>query len=169
MNLCIDQYGSLVWSMARRMSRNPADAEDAVQDIFVDVWRHAKRYDPHLGSERVFIAVLARRRLIDRARKLQRRQNMERPLEFEDDLASSPGTAEQDVDIAEAQRILQTLPLPHQQAIKLALVEGLSHPEIAQRLGWPLGTVKSVIRRGVLRLRDLVAGPATRVSSEGVP
>src|ERR1700733_12777814 len=66
---CIDQYGPLVWSIARRLSRSPADAEDATQEIFLDIWKSAGRYDPSQGSDKVFIATIARRRLIDRLRK----------------------------------------------------------------------------------------------------
>ena len=66
---CIDQYGALVWSLARRLSRTPADAEDATQEIFLDIWRSAFRYDSSQGSPQVFIAMIARRRLIDRLRK----------------------------------------------------------------------------------------------------
>lgn len=166
---CIEMYGSLVWSMARRMSLSVADAEDAVQEIFVDVWRHAKRYNPNLGSEKVFISVLARRRLIDRARRMQRQRAIERPLASEHDNLSAQSAAEQDAEIAEACTALQALPVAHQQAISLSLVEGLSHAEIADRLGWPLGTVKTVIRRGILRLRDLATKPARGASSERVP
>src|SRR5580700_4844427 len=66
---CIEQYGALVWSLARRLSRTPADAEDATQDIFLDIWRSAGRFDESQGSDKVFIAMIARRRLIDRLRK----------------------------------------------------------------------------------------------------
>ncbi len=164
---CIEQYAPMIWSMARRMSMSPADAEDAVQEIFLDLWRHAKRFDPTVGSEKVFVSVLARRRLIDRTRHMQRQLAVERPLEA-DHLsqlaASSP--AEQDVEIAEAKRILAQLPIPHQEAIFLSLVEGLSHGEIAIRLGWPLGTVKTVIRRGILRLKDLMGGRLPHLTQE---
>jgi RNA polymerase sigma factor (sigma-70 family) len=66
---CIDEFGGLVWAIARRMTRSRADAEDAVQEIFVDVWRSAARYDSVQGSEKVFITTIARRRLIDRIRR----------------------------------------------------------------------------------------------------
>src|SRR5512145_3131135 len=66
---CIDEFGGLVWAIARRMARTRADAEDAVQEIFVDVWKSAGRYDPSQGSEKVFVTTIARRRLIDRLRR----------------------------------------------------------------------------------------------------
>jgi RNA polymerase sigma factor (sigma-70 family) len=64
-NECISQYGGLIWSLARRLTRTPADAEDATQEIFVNVWSSATAFDSAKGSETVFIAVIARRRLID--------------------------------------------------------------------------------------------------------
>ena len=66
---CMDRYGSLVWSLARRLSRTASDAEDAAQEIFLDIWRSAARYDAARGSDQVFVATIARRRLIDRMRK----------------------------------------------------------------------------------------------------
>lgn len=164
---CIELYAPLIWTMARRMSMSAADAEDAVQEIFLDLWRYAKRFDPNVGSEKVFVSVLARRRLIDRARHMQRRLAVERPLEAGHfGHASHASAAEQDVEIAEARRILEQLPLPHQEAISLSLVEGLSHGEIATRLGWPLGTVKTVIRRGILRLKELTGSHVPRLATE---
>ncbi len=142
-----------------------ADAEDAVQEIFLDLWRYAKRFDPNVGSEKVFVSVLARRRLIDRARHMQRQLAVERPLEaghLTQSSYSSP--VEQDVEVEEAKRILKQLPVPHQEAISLSLLEGLSHAEIATRLGWPLGTVKTVIRRGILRLKELMSGKLPRLT-----
>jgi RNA polymerase sigma factor (sigma-70 family) len=66
---CIDRYGALIWGLARRLSSSPSDAEEATQEIFLWIWRHAARFDPSLGSEKTFIAMIARRRLIDRLRK----------------------------------------------------------------------------------------------------
>lgn len=72
-NECLDRYGNLVWSLARRYLRNAADAEDAVQDIFIDIWSSAGRYDRNIASEVAFISTIARRRLIDKLRKADRR------------------------------------------------------------------------------------------------
>ena len=70
---CLKKYGGLVWSLARRMSANTDDAEDAVQEIFIDVWKNAARFDESQSSETTFIAMIARRRLIDRLRYTNRR------------------------------------------------------------------------------------------------
>ena len=69
---CLDRYGGLVWSLARRLSPSPSDAEDAVQEIFVDIWRNASRFREDVASEVTFVAMLARRRLVSRMRRSQR-------------------------------------------------------------------------------------------------
>jgi RNA polymerase sigma-70 factor (ECF subfamily) len=73
MQRCMDRFGGLVWSLARRQTSGGADADDAVQEIFIDVWRSAGRFDPTIASETTFIAMIARRRLIDRGRRRARR------------------------------------------------------------------------------------------------
>lgn len=157
-NRCIRRYGPLVWSIARRLSPTPEDAEDAVQEIFLDVWRHASRFDASLGSEKVFITVLARRRLIDRMRAQRSRLAAETPLDEELEIeAAASSRAERDTEVEEARNVLLALPAPQQQVIALSLVHGLSHGEIATRVGLPLGTIKTMIRRGVLRVRSLLA------------
>src|SRR5450755_3811278 len=85
---CIDQYGGLVWSIARRLSRTPSDAEDATQEIFLDIWRSAARFDATQGSDKVFITTIARRRLIDRLRKTSSEPAMD-PVEVLESVAWS--------------------------------------------------------------------------------
>ena len=79
---CMDQYGGLVWTLARRFSESAADAEDASQEIFLEIWKSAARFDPARGSESVFVTTVARRRLIDRLRARKRRP----PTEVYDEL-----------------------------------------------------------------------------------
>ncbi|MBX9623103.1 MAG: sigma-70 family RNA polymerase sigma factor, partial [Gemmataceae bacterium] len=69
---CIARYGPLVWGLARRLVPNPADAEDAAQDVFISLWQSAGRYDPAQAAEVTFVAMIARRRLIDRRRRARR-------------------------------------------------------------------------------------------------
>jgi RNA polymerase sigma-70 factor (ECF subfamily) len=69
---CLDRHGGLVWSLARRLCPDPADLEDAVQEIFIDLWSAARRYDPAVAAESTFVAMIARRRLIDRRRRAAR-------------------------------------------------------------------------------------------------
>jgi RNA polymerase sigma-70 factor (ECF subfamily) len=152
---CMDRYGALVWSLARRLSRTVSDAEDATQEIFLDIWRSAGRYDASRGSDEVFVATIARRRLIDRLRKRSGEPAMEPAAVLESvawaDAASSPDTV---IDAAHAARALAELRPEQRQVLELGLLHGLSQSEIAARLDIPLGTVKSLMRRGLSRVRE---------------
>lgn len=161
--LCIERYGQIVWALARRMTRTPADAEDAVQDIFMELWRCADRFDPARGPEYAFVITLARRRLIDRIRAEVTRSRIERVAD-PDEIASAVGaesTEEMQLDAERATRELAALPEQHRLVILLSVVEGFSHSEIARKVGLPIGTVKTYVRRGLLRIRErLTATPA---------
>jgi RNA polymerase sigma-70 factor (ECF subfamily) len=161
---CIEEFGSLVWSLARRLSRTPADAEDATQEIFLDIWRSAGRFDATQGSDKVFIAMIARRRLIDRLRKTTGEPPMD-PVEALESVAwSDPGTAsETSFEAEQAARALQELRPEQRQVLELGLLHGLSQSEIAARLGMPLGTVKSFMRRGLIKVREFL-----NIDAEGV-
>lgn len=154
---CLKSYGGLVWSLARRMLRNSDDAEDAVQEIFVDVWKNAARYDEAQSSETTFVAMIARRRLIDRIRFTQRRIS----ADSIDDMLTEPArTGDADIQTLvegrEAFRALKGLRPEQQQVLQLSIVQGLSHQEIADATGMPLGTVKTHARRGLLQARELM-------------
>lgn len=161
---CIDQYGALVWSLARRLSRSPADAEDATQEIFLDIWRSAGRFDASQGSDKVFIAMIARRRLIDRLRKTSAEPPMD-PVEVLDFVASSEAgsTSETTIEAEQARRALAELRPEQRQVLELGLLHGLSQSEIAARLSMPLGTVKSFMRRGLIKVREYM-----NIDAEGV-
>lgn len=152
---CLDRFGNLVWSLARRFTSNQADAEDAVQQIFIDLWSSAARYDSDKASETTFVAMLARRRLIDRLRKTKRQPTMEEltaDVDFrQPDL--QPDIALHD-DAARAARLIGTLKPEQQQVIKLAVYEGQTHQSIADAMQVPLGTVKTHLRRGLLKVRE---------------
>jgi RNA polymerase sigma-70 factor (ECF subfamily) len=165
---CIEQYGPLVWSLARRLSRSPSDAEDATQEIFLDIWRSAARYDASQGSDKVFIAMIARRRLIDRLRKTTAEPPMD-PVEVLEQVTwSDPGTAsETSTDAERAARALQALRPDQRQVLELGLLHGLSQSEIAARLQMPLGTVKSFMRRGLIKVRENMNLDAKGVIAEG--
>lgn len=152
---CLVRYGGLVWSMARRFA--PSDAEDAVQEIFVDLWKSGARFDPEVASERVFVAMIARRRLIDRRRHTGRQPGTE-PI---GDLWSivDPGAGpERCAEASMAARALDQLRAEQREVLLLAVCVGLSHEEIAEQIGMPLGTVKSHARRGLLRIRAVLLG-----------
>jgi RNA polymerase sigma-70 factor (ECF subfamily) len=154
---CMDTYGGLVWSIARRFTESAADAEDATQEIFLEIWKFAARYDPSMGKESTFIATIARRRLIDRARANNRRPATQ---EYDDTLSIDPATVDQNtgavaVDIATAERALAQLSEDQRTVVLLGIVEGMTHSEIATATGKPLGTVKTQMRRGLIKLREI--------------
>jgi RNA polymerase sigma-70 factor (ECF subfamily) len=155
---CMDRYGGLVWSAARRWSKNAADAEDATQEIFLDLWKSAGRYKPSAGSEAVFITTIARRRAIDRLRAHERQPQTE---EF-DELAmpdSVESTGDQGMIAAEAEiasRAVAELDEGQQQVLLMGVVQGMTHSEISKATGRPLGTVKTNMRRGLSRVRELL-------------
>lgn len=165
----LDSFGGLVWSIARNWCNNAADAEDATQEIFLEIWKSAGRYDPKAGSEAVFISTIARRRMIDRLRAKERRPKTE-PL----DEALTMGTADPApdagmlaVDAAIAARAVAELEPDHQQVLLMGVVQGMTHSEIAAATGKPLGTVKTQIRRGLVRVRELIEQGASTAESEG--
>lgn len=154
---CIRTYGDLVWSLARRFLRNDADAEDAVQDIFIDLWGSSGRFNRSVASEVAFVATIARRRLIDRLRQRERRPGMD-SLDDEDFAeANQPAVMSmlaEEADVAIVERVLNTMAPEHREILSLSLYEGYSHSEIAERLGIPLGTVKTRVRRGLIHVRE---------------
>ncbi len=164
----LDRYGALVWSIARRFSANLSDAEDGAQDVFIDLWRSAHRYDESLSSEATFVTMVARRRLIDRLRKKQRNPA---PQILPDDLAAQSGSesdrAEQDDEVAQVYQALAGLRPEQQRALRLSIYHGMSHEQIAANTGEPLGTVKSHVRRGLIRIRELLGADRRGAAKEG--
>ncbi len=152
---CMARYGALVWSIARRLSPTPADAEDATQEVFLDLWRSAARFDPARGSEPMFVTMIARRRLIDRLRAMRPRIENELPgLEEWTHQVPQESRADRAAEAAIARAVLETLPPEQQRVIDLSIVHGLSHSEISTRIGMPLGTVKTLVRRGLIKVRQ---------------
>ncbi len=150
----LNRYSGLVWSLARRHSPSPQDAEDAVQEIFLEVWRSAGRYDPTVAAEQTFIAMIARRRLIDRARRLGRSPKPEALPEPEIVAAEdAPDSVEIHDEAQKIAAVLATLRPEQQQVLELSLVQGKSHSQISEQTGMPLGTVKSLARRGLIKVR----------------
>ncbi len=153
---CIDRYGGLVWSLARRLSLSPADAEDAVQEIFVDLWRNAGRFREDVAPEVTFVAMLARRRLIDRLRK-NRRDLEAQPIDqaaLEQAAPMETPTAELAEEGSRATACLDRLRRDERQVLELAIYQGLPQTRIAECTGLPLGTVKTHARRGLAQLRE---------------
>jgi len=165
----LDQYGDLVWSLARRFLGNSSEAEDAVQEIFIEIWSNAGRYKPELASEVTFIATIARRRLIDRLRKNSRKPESE--LYDEGVAAQNPDPVNrvtENVEVQNVVRVLKDMPADHREILTLSIYQGYSHSEIADRLSMPLGTVKTRVRRGLIHIREqLELDTVTGKSAEG--
>lgn len=152
---CLSRYGGLVWSLARRFSPDEQAAEDAVQDVFVQLWKNADRFDASIASEKTFVAMITRRRLID----LSRKKSWPSSAQFDfETLGSREKSGLEQAEItdeaAKAAELLSDLPEDQQQVIRLSIYDGLSHSKIAELTGISLGTVKTHIRRGLMKLRS---------------
>lgn len=154
---CLKTFGGLVWSLARRMCPNKEDAEDAVQEIFIDIWKNAQRFDAAQASETTFVAMIARRRLIDRIRKTNRQPNVD---SFEDILVEPSDATDKQIQLSveakEAAEAMKALRPEQRQILHLSIIQGFSHQEIADALKMPLGTVKTHARRGLIQVREIL-------------
>lgn len=154
------RYSSPVHSLVWKVLQNAEEAEDVALDVFWQVWRQADRYDPSRGGPPAWIFTLARSRAIDRLRARRRRED--RTISFDDpqvnlDPLDEETPPDQVASFRQARdnvrEVLGTLPAAQREAIELAFFEGLTHVEIAEKLKQPLGTVKTRIRQGLIRLR----------------
>lgn len=150
-----ERYGRMVYAIAYRILQDSQLAEECVQDVFVEVWRHAKRYDATRARPSTWLCAIARNRALDAVRSRGRRPVPQADIELS---GSSPDTvdllaaADEAVQVAEAMATLQPAQL---EVLQLAYFDGLSHSEIAAKLALPLGTVKSRLRLALDRLRPL--------------
>lgn len=160
---CVDRYGPIILGMARRFLRDAAAADDALQDVFVELWQSAAKFDATLASERTYVLTIARRRLIDRLRRRKARPAGE-PLDSVPEPPAPPDqedVVERGEQAARAAEAMKQLSSDQRGVLELSLGQGLTYTQIADRLQLPLGTVKSHARRGLIRLRELLGVAST--------
>jgi len=157
-----DATSPMVLGLVRRIVIDPSTAEEIALDVYRQVWRKASTYDEEKGTPMTWLLMLARSRAIDHVRSpASRSKKLERPIETATYKHASPGHNPEATAISTSrreviQRALSELKPEQLELLQLAFFEGLSHGEIAEKTGIPLGTIKSRIRAGMTRLRDLL-------------
>ena len=153
------RYSGILYASALKFLKDNADAQDVVQDVFIQIWDKAKMYDPAKGKPLTWALTLTRNRSIDRIRSSQRRSRLRDDFEKESAVDESGILREalSGVDASDTAQILRDvvgqLPAPQRTVIELAYFEGLTQTEIADRLGEPLGTIKARARRALMKLK----------------
>jgi RNA polymerase sigma-70 factor, ECF subfamily len=157
-----ERFSTLVFTLAMRMLKIHSDAEDLLQEVFVQVWRQAQGYSAERGSPEAWIINIARSRAIDKIRSIRR---MEKSFVLTDDPARAESGKNVESSAAESETrltmnaALANLPETQRRVLELAYFDGLTQTEIAKRLAEPLGTVKTRMRSGIQRLREIVSSP----------
>ncbi|UIK90639.1 ECF RNA polymerase sigma factor SigK [Arthrobacter polaris] len=152
-----DAVSSRVFGLVRRVVRDPAQSQEVTQEIFLDIWEQASRFDPARGKAMSWILVIAHRKAVDKVRASQAssnrdlREGVKNYQESYDDVAD---TVETQMEAERVQKALETLTAAQQEAISLAYYGGYTHQEVAELLKVPVGTVKTRIRDGMIRMRD---------------
>jgi RNA polymerase sigma-70 factor, ECF subfamily len=159
-----DAVAGSVYGLVLRVLRDPAQSEEVTQEVMVEVWRQASRYEPDRGSPRSWLLTIAHRKAVDRVRSAQRSSEREQRAgradtqrEFDD----VTETVEQRLEVEQVRRALAVLTDIQREAVTLAYYGGYTHREVSELLDVPLGTVKTRLRDGLIRLRDEmgVGGP----------
>jgi len=157
-----DRLSRPLYSLALRMLGDAGDAQDALQDVFLQIWSRAATYNPEQSTVFSWTVLLTRSRVIDRLRARKRRLRIVASATGDEDadvadastMESAADTADKNDEAARVRSVLNNLPSEQREAIELAFFGHLTHHEIAARLGEPLGTIKARIRRGLLKLRE---------------
>jgi RNA polymerase sigma-70 factor (ECF subfamily) len=153
-----DETSRFLYSLALRILGNQADAEEVILDVYQHVWNHGDLYDGSRGNVWSWLAVVTRHRAIDRLRQSNTRRSREAPIEHEYERAGA-GEVPETLSILEQERTIvrhamASLKEDQRQAIELAFFDGLTHTEVAEKLGAPLGTIKTRIRVGLRRMKQ---------------
>jgi RNA polymerase sigma-70 factor (ECF subfamily) len=162
---CFEVHGPLVWSIVRRRVKDHFSAEDLVQEIFTEIWKSAGRHDSKIASECGFIAMIARRRAIDWVRRQQRLPLLE-PLPAGESVAAEGPPAGTGMDRESLWSVLAALPEETRRLFVLHFEKGMTHGEIAETTGLPLGSVKTRLRRGLIEARSLLQRGGGELNSE---
>jgi len=152
-----DLTGAKVFGLARRVVRDPAQAEEVAQEAYLEIWRQSARFDPARGSALAWMLTIVHRRAVDRVRSAESAQDRDRRYAAvgdgpEYDVVDEAVTA--NLEQARVRRALETLTDVQREAVTLAYYGGYTHREVSDLLGVPLGTVKTRMRDGLIRLRD---------------
>ena len=155
-----DQYRAVLFGLILRILNNREEAEDVLQDVFIQVWRRAADFDENRGRPFTWLVTLARSRAIDRLRSLASRERT--ALAGSRDANEVVSDAASDAFLSEQRGLvnfaLDQLPEEQRHPLMLAYFDGLTQSEIATRLGTPLGTIKTRMRSGLMKLRELLSG-----------
>ncbi len=156
--MLIEKYGNLVWSIGKKFLGNQSDLEDAVQEVMIAIWKSADKFDPNKASEITFISMIARRRFIDYLRKITKHKSED---SMDDDNNNihlyKESLLNEETDLALVKSAIEELDTDDQELLNLSVYQGYSHSEISEILNIPLGTVKTRIRRNLMKLKDTFA------------
>ena len=154
--LLIEKYGNLVWSIGKKFLYRQSDLEDAVQEVFIAIWKSADKYDANKAKEITFVSMIARRRFIDHLRKISKHKNLE---SIDDDNSGhqlyKESILNESTDLQLVKNAIQSLDIDDQELLNLSVYQGYSHSEISKLLNIPLGTVKTRIRRNLIKLKEI--------------
>jgi RNA polymerase sigma-70 factor, ECF subfamily len=154
-----DRFGRVAYGLARRILRDDALAEDAVQEAFLAAWRSASRFVPERAKAQTWLLTLVHRRAVDLVRREERRRAESLGDEREEIVGATDEAVWLRYERERVQGALRKLPDQQREAIELAYYGGFTQSELADRLGQPVGTIKSRMFTGLSRLRDLLAEP----------
>ena len=154
--LLIEKYGNLVWSIGKKFLYRQSDDEDPVQEVFIAIWKSADKFDANKAKEITFVSMIARRRFIDHLRKISKHKNLE---SIDDDNRGhqlyKESILNESTDLQLIKNAIKSLDIDDQELLNLSIYQGYSHSEISKLLNVPLGTVKTRIRRNLIKLKEV--------------